>query len=113
MENQDPDTLLLPSPEKLREIAEKQDAKAKEIAERRKREGLVPDDRDAAAQLIQKNYRGYRTRRALQGYGLDSNARWIEVLKDGENVSFCFWERWLLMCGYSEVLQYYQDGVAQ
>lgn len=32
-----------------------------------------------AAQLIQKNYRGYRERRQLQGMGLDAGARWSEV----------------------------------
>lgn len=76
MEHKDP--LALPSPEVLREIAAKQDAKAAEIQERRKQQ-CPTDARDAAAQVIQKNYRGYRTRRALQGYGLDSTARWVEV----------------------------------
>lgn len=32
-----------------------------------------------AAQMIQRNYRGYRERRQLQGIGLDANARWAEV----------------------------------
>lgn len=32
-----------------------------------------------AAQLIQRNYRGYRERRQLQGIGLDASARWAEV----------------------------------
>lgn len=32
-----------------------------------------------AAQLIQKNYRGYRSRRQMQGMGLDANSRWSEV----------------------------------
>ena len=32
-----------------------------------------------AAELIQRNYRGYRSRRQLQGMGLDPNARWAEV----------------------------------
>jgi hypothetical protein len=34
---------------------------------------------DAAAQMIQRNYRGYRERRQLAGMGLDANARWSEV----------------------------------
>ena len=32
-----------------------------------------------AAQMIQRNYRGYRERRQLQGIGLDASARWAEV----------------------------------
>lgn len=32
-----------------------------------------------AAQLIQRNYRGYRERRQLNGIGLDASARWAEV----------------------------------
>lgn len=32
-----------------------------------------------AAALIQKNYRGYRERRQLQGMGLDASSRWSEV----------------------------------
>lgn len=39
------------------------------------------DDREAkAAGLIQRNYRGYKTRRELQGMGLDPTARWGEAL---------------------------------
>ena len=80
------DPFALPPPEVLREIAAKQDAKAKEIQARRKNElekqkthekGV--DERHDAAKVIQKNYRGYRERRALEGYGLDSSTRWIEV----------------------------------
>jgi hypothetical protein len=32
-----------------------------------------------AAQMIQRNYRGYRERRQLKGIGLDASARWTEV----------------------------------
>jgi len=32
-----------------------------------------------AAELIQRNYRGYRSRRQLEGMGLDPSARWTEV----------------------------------
>lgn len=32
-----------------------------------------------AAQLIQRNYRGYRERRKLKGLGLDADSRWSEV----------------------------------
>lgn len=36
-------------------------------------------DEEHAAQMIQRNYRGYRERRQLQGIGLDASARWAEV----------------------------------
>lgn len=77
------DPLALPSPEKLREIAAKQDAKAAELRELRKQPSSQ-DPRELAAKLIQKNYRGYRTRRSIQGYGLDSSARWTELLKEAK-----------------------------
>ncbi len=72
------ESLALPPPEVLREIEKRQNAKAKEIQERRK-QARPQSEQDAAAAVIQRNYRGYRTRRALEGYGLDPNARWIEV----------------------------------
>ena len=71
-------TLDLPPPEVLREIEAKQHAKAKEIQARRQLDNST-DERDEAAKLIQKSYRGSRTRRALDGYGLDSSTRWVEV----------------------------------
>ena len=37
------------------------------------------EEQNQAAQLIQRNYRGYRERRQLQGMGLDASARWAEV----------------------------------
>lgn len=40
--------------------------------------------REAAASTIQKNYRGHRTRRQLQGFGLDPQTRWLEVVKDAQ-----------------------------
>ena len=36
-------------------------------------------EQQEAAQMIQRNYRGYRERRQLQGIGLDASARWAEV----------------------------------
>ena len=40
---------------------------------------LNDQEQQKAAQLIQRNYRGYRERRQLQGIGLDASARWAEV----------------------------------
>ncbi|KAL5470074.1 hypothetical protein PMIN07_002072 [Paraphaeosphaeria minitans] len=42
------------------------------------------NEQEQAAQLIQKNYRGYRERRRLQGMGLDAGARWSEALKEAK-----------------------------
>ena len=72
------DPLSLPSPDALREIAAKQDANAHELAQKRKQQHS-PDEQKNAAQVIQRNYRGYRARRELQGYGLDPSTRWVEV----------------------------------
>ena len=36
-------------------------------------------EQEQAAQLIQRNYRGYRERRQLDGIGLDASTRWAEV----------------------------------
>lgn len=77
------DPLALPSPEVLREIAAKQDAKAAELR-RLRTQPSRHDERETAAKLIQKNYRGYRTRRSIQGFGIDSSARWTELLKEAK-----------------------------
>jgi hypothetical protein len=77
------DPLALPSPEVLREIAAKQEAKAHELAQKRKQQHS-PDEQKNAAQVIQRNYRGYRARRELQGYALDPSLRWVEALREGK-----------------------------
>lgn len=38
--------------------------------------------KEQAAQLIQRNYRGYRERRQLKGWGLDASSRWSEAVKE-------------------------------
>ncbi|KAL5121354.1 hypothetical protein ACEQ8H_000822 [Pleosporales sp. CAS-2024a] len=42
------------------------------------------DEATQAAQLIQRNYRGYRARRQLNGIGLDASARWAEAVRDAK-----------------------------
>lgn len=42
-------------------------------------QGASQYDEQQAAKLIQKNYRGYRARRQLEGMGLDASVRWSEV----------------------------------
>jgi hypothetical protein len=44
-----------------------------------KSDSLGSEEQKQAAQMIQRNYRGYRERRQLQGMGLDASARWAEV----------------------------------
>ncbi|RYP42769.1 hypothetical protein DL768_010241 [Monosporascus sp. mg162] len=38
--------------------------------------------RSKAATVIQKHYRGYRTRREMQGHGLTASARWSHAIRD-------------------------------
>ncbi|KXT15666.1 hypothetical protein AC579_6137 [Pseudocercospora musae] len=77
--------LDLPPPEQLREIERKQNERAAEIRARRRRESAGGGgERTNAAEIIQRNYRGHRDRRALKGHGLDPSTRWLEALKDAE-----------------------------
>ncbi|KAI7360239.1 hypothetical protein KC320_g255 [Hortaea werneckii] len=83
------DPLALPSPEKLKEIAAKQDVQAQKIRERRAaqthtRASVATERRTNAAELIQRNYRGYRQRRQMQGYAIDPSTRWLEALKEAK-----------------------------
>jgi len=54
-------------------------AVAADRAARSSSDQLNDEEQQKAAQLIQRNYRGYRERRQLQGIGLDASARWAEV----------------------------------
>lgn len=40
---------------------------------------VAHEEREKAAGTIQRTYRGYRTRRQLDGFGLDASTRWVEV----------------------------------
>lgn len=87
-DNKSSDPLVLPAPEVLAEIARKQEARAAEIraaraARRQSKDGEEQDREKKAAVVIQRNYRGHRTRRAMEGRGLDPSVRWIEALKEG------------------------------
>ena len=87
------DPLALPSPEILAEIARKQEARAAEIraarvARRQSKDGEEQDREKKAAVVIQRNYRGHRTRRAMEGRGLDPSVRWIEALKEGASYGY-------------------------
>jgi hypothetical protein len=93
----------LPSKDKLRDMAARQDAKAKEIKQARAAQAAAAStnndnqDDEAAAKIIQvgahrqansstchaepaqRNYRGYRERRAMRGLALSASTRWVEV----------------------------------
>ncbi|ESZ91053.1 hypothetical protein SBOR_8572 [Sclerotinia borealis F-4128] len=43
---------------------------------------LSEDERRKAAELIQRNYRGHRERRILEGKRLDVGTRWVEAIKE-------------------------------
>ncbi|EXJ80737.1 hypothetical protein A1O3_07021 [Capronia epimyces CBS 606.96] len=46
--------------------------------------GLSADEQRKAAVLIQKTYKGHRTRRQLKGFGLDASTRWYEAVRDAQ-----------------------------
>lgn len=56
---------------------------------------LAPEEQAQAAQMIQRNYRGYRERRQLQGMGLDASARWAEV-----ETTHTYWRLQLVLTCY-------------
>ena len=50
---------------------------------------------DDAAKTIQRNYRGYRSRREVRGCGISAAGRWHEVLNDGKAIpSWMYVEPW-------------------
>ena len=71
------DRLRIPDAQELREIAAKQDARREEIEAARRAKDAGEEQQ--AAEMIQRNYRGYRARRQLKGMGLDPSTRWIDV----------------------------------
>ncbi|KFX87669.1 hypothetical protein O988_09333, partial [Pseudogymnoascus sp. VKM F-3808] len=46
------------------------------------RRRIEEEGRHAAAKMIQRNYRGYRERRQMRGWGLDPGSRWVEAFKE-------------------------------
>ncbi|GAD94152.1 IQ calmodulin-binding motif protein [Paecilomyces variotii No. 5] len=48
------------------------------------RPGMTDAEREKAARIIQRNYRGYKTRRELKGFGLDASTRWLEAVKEAQ-----------------------------
>ena len=92
-------SLVPPSQKDFERIAQVQEQKEEELRQRdrqrrqeamqeqRQKESLEDDHssrRTRAARLIQKTFRGHRTRRELHGFGLDANTRWISALREAE-----------------------------
>lgn len=77
-------SLAMPPPEVIQEINHVQEEKEVEGIARRLSENpnLSEDERRKAAELIQRNYRGHRERRILEGKRLDVGTRWVEAVKE-------------------------------
>jgi hypothetical protein len=78
------DTLMRPTPEQVEQISEVQAQKEKEISTKRLSGNyeLHNEERERAAGLIQRNYRGHRERRMMAGLSLDPATRWKEAIKE-------------------------------
>ncbi|KAL4729183.1 hypothetical protein ACLX1H_003594 [Fusarium chlamydosporum] len=98
------DSLRPPSPEQFERIALVQHQREQEV-KRRERErrrwsrevqrqrnraaSMSTDSHDdqaqaQAARTIQKTFRGYRTRRELEGFGLDASTRWVTAIREAQ-----------------------------
>lgn len=60
------------------------DEKRLELQRQTEPRGSADHARSDAAKLIQKTYRGHRTRREMEGFGIDANTRWISALREAE-----------------------------
>ncbi|RSL60934.1 hypothetical protein CEP53_005272 [Fusarium sp. AF-6] len=92
------DSLRPPSPESFERIASVQKEREEEIKRKyhqHRRQSLESriatmstngsqDERDQAARMIQKTFRGYRTRREMEGFGLDASTRWVTAIREAQ-----------------------------
>lgn len=81
------DSLRQPTEEEIERISRVQEAKEEDIIKKRfsmESPGMNEKERAKAAALIQRNYRGYRTRRQMQGFGLDASSRWVEAVREAQ-----------------------------
>ncbi|RAL60482.1 hypothetical protein DID88_000257 [Monilinia fructigena] len=74
----------MPSLEVLQKINHVQEQKEVDAIAKRLGDdpNLSEDERRKAAILIQRNYRGHRERRILEGKRLDAGTRWVEAVKE-------------------------------
>ncbi|CZT09453.1 uncharacterized protein RAG0_14217 [Rhynchosporium agropyri] len=76
-------SLEVPTTEMVQRIAEVQERKEEEIMQRLS--GVVNhEEREKAAGVIQRNYRGHRERRMLNGLSLDPSTRWAEAIREAQ-----------------------------
>jgi hypothetical protein len=79
------DSLKTPTHDMVERIASIQEKKEVEAIKKRLSEDhadLDSEERERAAELIQRNYRGHRERRMLAGMSLDPSTRWVEAIKE-------------------------------
>jgi hypothetical protein len=79
------DSLQTPTHEMVERISSIQEKKEVDAIKKRLSEDhgdLSSDEREKAAELIQRNYRGHRERRILAGMTLDPSTRWVEAIKE-------------------------------
>ncbi|KAB8304178.1 hypothetical protein EYC80_003597 [Monilinia laxa] len=77
-------SLTMPPLEVLQKINHVQEQKEVDAIAKRLGDdpNLSEDERRKAAVLIQRNYRGHRERRILEGKRLDAGTRWVEAVKE-------------------------------
>lgn len=87
------DSLHCPTAEMVEHISAVQEQKEKEVIQRRLSQHVAESgqgrsvsdtERESAAGLIQRNYRGHRERRMLNGLSLDPSTRWVEAIKEAK-----------------------------
>ncbi|KAK6583381.1 hypothetical protein PZA11_004457 [Diplocarpon coronariae] len=81
------DSLEVPSPAMVERIGRIQERQEREIIKKRisdENGALNDEERERAANLIQRNYRGHRERRMLAGLSLDPTTRWVEAVKEAQ-----------------------------
>ncbi len=78
-------SLQTPTHDMVERISSIQEKKEVEAIKKRLSEDhgeLGSEERERAAELIQRNYRGHRERRMLAGMSLDPSTRWVEAIKE-------------------------------
>ncbi|RDL33115.1 Uncharacterized protein BP5553_08554 [Venustampulla echinocandica] len=79
------DSLEMPTREMVERINNVQEQKEEEGIRRRlsvDKPDLNDEEKARAARLIQRNYRGHRERRMINGMSLDPSSRWLEAIKE-------------------------------
>lgn len=80
------DSLVPPSSEEITRISSVQEEKEEEILAKKytidQIYNMSDEERAKAAGTIQRNYRGYRARRELNGMSIDPTSRWIEAIRE-------------------------------